>query len=337
VQAGARRRAACKLLGLSARTLERWRAQQVGEDRRHGPKTAPRNKLSELERKRVLDVLDSPEFRDLSPRQVVPLLADKGIYIASESTMYRVLAEARQDAHREPSKPRTHHKPTEHVALGPLQVLSWDITYLRGAIRGQFYYLYMYMVMDIWSRKIVAWRVERTESMDYSAELITTWCTAQGVDPEGLVLHSDNGGPMKGYTMLSTLQRLGIVASFSRPRVSDDNPYSEALFRTLKYRPWYPQRPFESLEEARAWVEAFVSWYNEEHLHSGFGYVTPNDRDAGRDEEILARRRKVYEEARRRHPERWSGATRDWTRVDVVLLNPDTHTNHAEEDYDAAA
>ena len=335
VHAGARRRAACELIGLSRRTLERWRAQQVGEDGRHGPKMAPSNRLSEFERKRVVEILDSPEYRDLSPRQVVPLLADKGTYIASESTMYRILAEAGQDAHREPSKPRTPHKPIEHATLGPLQVLSWDITYLHSALRGQFYYLYM--VVDIWSRKVVAWRVEESESMDYSAELITTWCTAHGIDPEGLVLHSDNGGPMKGSTMLSTLQALGIVASFSRPRVSDDNPYSEALFRTLKYRPWYPRHPFESVDAARAWVDAFVRWYNEVHLHSAIGYVRPNDRHAGRDEEILARRRKVYEAARRRHPERWTGATRDWSQVDTVTLNPDSRANHPKEQLDAVA
>jgi len=173
--------------------------------------------------------------------------------------------------------------------------------------------------------------------MDYSSELITSICAALGVDPEGIVLHSDNGGPMKGSTMLATLQVLGIVASFSRPRVSDDNPYSEALFRTLKYRPWFLNRPFQSLEEARAWVMAFVEWYNDEHLHSSISYVTPNDRHAGQDVEILDQRRKVYKEAKRRHPERWSGATRNWNRVEVVKLNPTAETNHADEDYDVAA
>jgi transposase InsO family protein len=335
VEAGARQQPACELIGLSDRTLERWREQDTGDDRRHGPKTTPGNKLSEVERKRVLEVVNSPEYRSLSPKQIVPRLADQGTYIASESSMYRILAAAGQNAHREPSKPRKRHKPSEYVAHGPLEVFTWDITYLRSAVRGEFYYLYL--VVDIWSRKIVGWRVERTESMDYSAELIKAICDELGVDPEGIVLHSDNGGPMKGSTMLATLQLLGIVASFSRPRVSDDNPYSEALFRTLKYRPWYPSRPFKSLEEARAWVTAFVDWYNDEHLHSAVGYVTPNDRHAGQDVEILAQRHNVYEEAKRRHPERWSGATRNWSRVEVVKLNPDAETNHADEDYDAAA
>jgi len=335
VEAGARQQPACELIGLSERTLERWRAKDVDDDRRHGPKTTPGNKLSEVERKRVLEVVNSPEYRSLSPKQIVPRLADQGTYIASESSMYRILAAAGQNAHREPSKPRKRHKPNEYVAHGPLEVFSWDITYLRSAVRGEYYYLYL--VMDIWSRKIVGWRVERTESMDYSSELITSICAALGVDPEGIVLHSDNGGPMKGSTMLATLQVLGIVASFSRPRVSDDNPFSEALFRTLKYRPWFPSRPFQSLEEARAWVSAFVDWYNDEHLHSSIGYVTPNDRHAGRDVDILAKRREVFEQARQRYPERWSGAIRNLDRVEVVELNPDAATNHTDEAHAAAA
>jgi transposase InsO family protein len=194
-----------------------------------------------------------------------------------------------------------------------------------------------YTLLDIWSRKIVGWRVEKSESMDYASVLIKSICDELGVDPEGIVLHSDNGGPMKGSTMLATLLVLGIVASFSRPRVSDDNPFSEALYRTLKYRPWYPELPFQSLDEARAWVRAFVDWYNGEHLHSAIGFVTPNDRHAGRDVEILAKRHEVYEQARQRHPERWSGATRNWDRVEVVKLNPDAETNHSGEAHAAAA
>jgi hypothetical protein len=148
-----------------------------------------------------------------------------------------------------------------------------------------------------------------------------------GVDPEGLILHTDNGGPMKGSTMLATLQRLGIVPSFSRPKVSDDNPYSEALFRTLKYRPEYPGRPFDSLAEAREWVAGFVQWYNTVHLHSAICFVSPDDRHFGREHDLLKKRREVYEAARRRHPERWStGKTRNWDPVRVVVLNPDGTT-----------
>jgi len=335
VEAGARQLPACELLGLSERTVERWIEQDVGDDQRQGPKTEPKNKLNEVERQLVLEVVNWPEYRKLSPKQIVPQLADLGKYIASEASIYRILKEAKQLKHRESSQPRRHHKPREHVARGPLEVFSWDITYLRSAVRGEFYYLYL--VLDIWSRKIVGWRVEKSESMDFASELITSICDELGVDPEGIVLHSDNGGPMKGSTMLATLHVLGIVASFSRPRVSDDNPFSEALFRTLKYRPWYPERPFQSLDEARAWVCAFVNWYNGEHLHSAIGFVTPNDRHAGRDVEILAKRHELYEQARLMRPERWSGATRNWNRVEVVKLNPDAETNHEGEAHAAAA
>ena len=329
VASGARQSRACITIGLSHRTVQRWRLQSGGQDHRHGPNTVPKNKLSEAERKRILQIANSPEYRDLSPKQIVPRLADQGQYVASESSFYRVLHAEGQLTHREPSQPRRHHKPIEYVAHRPCEVWTWDITYLRSAVQGRFFYLYL--VVDIWSRKIVGWRVEHDESMNDSAELIAIICAELGIDPDGLVLHSDNGGPMKGSTMLATLQRLGIVSSFSRPHVSDDNPYSESLFRTLKYRPWYPKRPFGSIEEARAWVASFVTWYNEEHLHSSVRFVTPNDRHEGFDVEILAHRYKVYEAARKRRPERWSGNVRNWDRVQVVTLNPDSRSTDSEE------
>ena len=321
VAAGSGMRPACEVLGLSARSVQRWREQQGGEDRRLGPRIDPPNKLSEAERQEVLNTANSPEYRELSPKQIVPSLADHGIYLASESTFYRILREEEQMVHREPSRPATHSKPREHVATGPCQVWSWDITYLRTAVRGQFYYLYM--VEDVWSRKIVGWAVHREESMDLASELAERICEQMGIDATGVVLHSDNGGPMKGSTMLATLQRLGIIPSFSRPKVSDDNPYSEALFRTMKYRPEYPRKPFESIEQARAWVSGFVQWYNTEHLHSAIRFVTPDDRHYGKEKEILEKRRRVYEAARRRHPNRWTGRLRNWESVEVVYLNPD--------------
>lgn len=334
--AGARQSSACECLGVSSRMLQRWRRHpDGGEDSRQGPKHVPKNKLSEVECARVLEIANRAEYRDLSPKQIVPQLADKGIYVASESSFYRLLREADQLKHREPSRPRRRHKPRGYEARGPLEVWTWDITYLRTSVRGIYYYLYLFV--DIWSRKIVGWRLEESESMDDSSALIQTICYEQGIDPTGLVLHADNGGPMKGSTMLATLQRLGIVASFSRPSVSDDNPYSEALFRTLKYRPWYPNRPFESIEEARAWVTSFVKWYNEEHLHSAIGFVTPQDRHAGRDEVILAKRHRVYEKARQRHPERWSGPSRNWNRIETVSLNMDADTEHSGKAHAEAA
>lgn len=320
VAAGARLEVACATLGLTARTVQRWREDPQRDDERAGPNTSPRHALTDEERQWVVDIASSPKYRNLSVRQIVPLLADTGLYIASESTFYRVLHERDLMAHRSPARPAMHSRPKTYVATGPRQVWTWDITYLRSATRGSFYFLYL--VLDIWSRKIVAWDVHLEESTELAGALANKGAEAEGIEPGTLVLHSDNGAAMKGATMLATLQRLGIAASFSRPSVSDDNAICEALFRTLKYRPGYPRKPFASLEAARAWVETFVDWYNREHLHSAIKYVTPNDRHERRDEAILATRRTVYETAKRSTPRRWTGAIRDWTPIKHVTLNP---------------
>ena len=318
---GASREPACQILGLTARTLQRWRQQDGNGDRRQGPKSDPPNKLTRAERQHVLDIVNTPQYRDLSPNQIVPLLADEGLYVASESTLYRILREENLMAHRERWRPATARRPAAHVATGPSQVFSWDITYLHSPVRGRFFYLYL--ILDVWSRKIMGAKVHTEESMEWAAELFKNTCRLHALDAEGIVLHADNGGPMKGSTMLATLQSLGVVASFSRPGVSDDNPYSEALFRTLKCRPDYPSGPFDSLAAASLWVESFVGWYNTEHLHSGIRFVTPEDRHSGRELEILNHRQAVYEKARRRNPQRWSRETRNWKPVDTVYLNPE--------------
>lgn len=319
VKAGARIHIACNELGLSVRTVERWRSGKL-DDERNSSKHSPTNKLSDEERKKVISIAVSKEFRDLSPNQIVPILADKGQYVASERTFYRVLQEQKLQRHRERTKPPVRRKPDERVANGPCQVWSWDITFLKSIIRGEFFYLYMFI--DVWSRKIVGWEVHETENAELSSQLFVKICAAEKLDPSGLVVHSDNGGPMRGSTMVATLERLGVLASFSRPRVSDDNPFSESLFRTMKYRPEYPNKPFNNIESARQWVAAFVNWYNNEHLHSSIKFVTPADRHAGFDVAKLARRKCVYEQARRATPNRWSGPTRNWQRLEEVTLNP---------------
>jgi transposase InsO family protein len=204
--------------------------------------------------------------------------------------------------------------------MSPNQIWSWDITYLKAPVKGEFYYLYL--VLDIYSRLIVGYATHTNESPELAAELIERTAKERGIDKGQLVLHSDNGGPMKGATMLATLQSLGVVPSFSRPRVSDDNPYSEAIFRTLKFRPSFPDGRFSSKDEARAWVDRFVRWYNDEHLHSAIGFVTPRSRDEGLDGEILRQRKAVYLEARAGHPERWANQTRAWEQTGAVFLNP---------------
>jgi putative transposase len=256
---------------------------------------------------------------DKTPWEIVPMLADRGIYIASESSFYKVLREQQLLAHRLNSNPPKHERPKELIAHAPNQVWSWDITYLKSPVLGMFYYLYM--VVDIYSRKIIDWEIRDRESVETSSMLLARACQQEGVEKDQLFLHSDNGGPMKGATMLATLQKLGVVASFSRPKVSDDNPYSESLFRTLKYRPTYPTRAFKSIEDAVIWVEGFVQWYNYEHLHSGIRFVTPASRHALQDQAILERRALTYSEARRKNPARWIKKTRNWDPVLSVVLN----------------
>jgi putative transposase len=329
VDAGARRVAAARTVGISMRTLQRWEAVACREDQRRGPEGAPGNALSEAERGLLVAIATSAPFRDLPPSQIVPILADSGLYVASEATFYRVLRQKKLLAHRGNARARSHSRPREHTADGPNQVWSWDITYLRTPVRGLFSYLYL--VVDVWSRKIVGWAVHEHESPELAAALIQESVQREGANPERLVLHADNGGPMKGATLLATLERLGIAASFSRPRVSDDSPYSEALFRTLKGRPEYPVNPFRSLEDARRWVEAFVGWYNEEHRHSGIHFVTPGQRHRGEHVAILADRKEVYEKAKENNPKRWSGQVRDWKPVNKVVLNPAATSQRSRE------
>jgi putative transposase len=338
VDQGARIQKACKVLGLSARTVERWKVEEsVGkeEDHRQGPLTSPRNKLSPDEQQVILDTVNLPRFRDLSPNQIVPLLADEGRYLGSEATVYRIMREEKLLAHRGRAKAPERRGPNSHTATGANQVWSWDITYLMSTIRGRFFFLYV--IMDVWSRKIVGWTVREAESSEIASELLCAMCRSMDIDPAGIVLHSDNGGPMKGSTMVATLERLGVLASYSRPSVSDDNPFSEALFRTLKYRPEYPRKPFADVMAACRWVEGFVAWYNTEHLHSGIRFVTPEDRHTGRDIAILAAREEVYAAAQAAHPERWSRGTRNWTQVAEVRLNPPRSRQENNEPKEAAA
>lgn len=285
--------------------------------------------MSEAEQQLIVEIASSKPYRDLPPSQIVPILADSGLYVASEASFYRILRQAKLLAHRGRARARKHSRPREHVACGPNQVWSWDITYLRSPIRGSFWYLYL--VEDVWSRKIVGWAVHDRESPELASELIGRTVRREGAEPRRLVLHSDNGGPMKGATLVATLERLGILPSYSRPRVSDDNPYSEALFRTLKGRPEYPQGPFGSLEDARRWVEGFVDWYNHEHRHSAIQYVTPAQRHEGRHTAILADRKEVYEQAKKDNPARWSGQVRNWEPVATVVLNPLERKRQADE------
>jgi putative transposase len=320
--AGASLGAASKLVGLSKRTVERWRLDPDGSDKRRGPRHRPGSGLKPREQAKVIAVMQDPKYVGVSPKQLVPMLADEGSYLASEATMYRL---QRRFGLRTPVRrvKRSHvtRSTTMHTATGPNQIWSWDITYLPTPTNGRYFYLYL--VLDVWCRRIVGWRVHHRVSHDLAAEMIEQICRAENIDPKGLVLHSDNGTPMRGSSMISTLQWLGIVPSFSRPHVSDDNPYSESLFRTMKYVPAYPRHPFGNIEAANVWVAKFAKWYNTEHRHSAIRFVTPDQRHFGLESAVLTQRRAVYTRARKKNPERWSTTVRNWSPIQSVVLNPE--------------
>lgn len=321
VDAGARRWKACEVLYISVRTYQRWKAG-AHLDRRKGARRTVKRRLTQAERQTVIDAACNERFRDCTPYEIVAILAQEGTYLGSVSTFYRVLRAEGKLHHRSESRPAQRRAaPPELAATGPNQVFSWDITYLKTGVSGIF--LYAYLVIDVWSRKIVGWSVEGEESEQLAIELFRSLVRRHHL--RGVRLHSDNGNPMKGATMLMTLYNLGVIPSFSRPRVSDDNPYSESLFKTLKYTAGYPKY-FRDLLHAREWMAAFVNWYNTEHLHSGIGYVTPQQRHEGSAALILDARNRTLEEAHRLHPERWSRKPKKWAAPEVVYLNPSFET-----------
>jgi putative transposase len=328
VIAGARQAKACAELEINDRTLRRWTkdGQMHADQRPLVLRPEPANKLSAEERAAVLEVCNATEFASLPPSQIVPKLADQGRYLASESSFYRILRADGQQHHRGRAKPPVRRKPpTSYKASGPCEVWTWDITWMPGPVAGMFFYLYL--IMDVYSRKIVGWEVHERASAELAAMLIRKAVLAEGCALRPLVLHADNGSPMKGATMKTTMEKLGIIASYSRPRVSNDNPFSEALFRTCKYRPNWPTKGFATKADAQAWVKSFANWYNGEHLHSAIRFVTPNARH---DRATLANRASLYANARAQNPERWSGQTRNWQPAGPVWLNPETEISASE-------
>jgi len=330
IASGARQSTACNVIGLTARTLQRWRINgEIGADKRPtASKPAPSNKLSDEERQAVINVCNTEAFASLPPSQIVPILADRGEYLACESTFYRILKAGNMLSHRGKAKPRNiHPRPTSFTAKKANEVWSWDISYMPTRVIGQHYYLYM--IEDIYSRKIVGWEVHESETGEQAAELLERSVWGEKCRKQDLVLHSDNGAPMKSLTMRAKMYDLGVVTSRSRPRVSNDNPYSESLFRTVKYHPRWPSEGFKSLEEARKWVRSFADWYNNEHRHSRIRFVTPNQRHEGLDVKILEKRKDLYQKKRNEHPERWSRSERNWQPVGDVELNPEQHKQAA--------
>jgi transposase InsO family protein len=327
IKNGAKQKLACELVGISSRTYQRWnQGEALLEDQRIHNDAPVHNKLTEAVRQEILTVINKPEYSTLTPYQIVPTLLDIGQYIASESTFYRVMRAHKQLTHRGKGNAAQRKKPDPLKASKANEIYSWDITYLLSPIKGQYYYLYL--VMDIYSRKIVGWQVHDCESSAHAADLIEDIVYREKIDKNQLVIHSDNGSPMKGATLRAKMIDLEIASSYSRPRVSNDNPYSESLFKTIKYHYSFPENPFASLSEARTWVDGFVCWYNEDHKHSAIKFVTPNQRHNGLDKTLLKNRKVIIEQAKRNHPERWNGRkTRNLTPIEDVYLNPITIKN----------
>jgi len=324
VAEGARKYKACETVGLTIRTLQRWQSEGTitADKRPTAIRPLPTNKLTAQERQSIITISNTEEFASLPPSQIVPILADRGEYIASESSFYRVLKAEDMLHHRGKAKARqSNNPPTSYTATQPNEVWSWDISYMPTNVAGLYYYLYM--IIDIYSRKIVGWEVHSHESGEKAGELVERSVWSEKCRRQSLVLHSDNGAPMKSLTLQAKMHDLGVISSRSRPRVSNDNPYSEALFRTVKYCPRWPSEGFDTLEAARKWVKGFVYWYNHEHRHSRIKFVTPNQRHLGLDAEILANRNKLYQQKRNEHPERWFGKTRNWLPTGAVELNPE--------------
>ncbi len=322
---GAPAKAIADLIGICSRTLRRWglafEAYGFSQDRRKGSPRLVVHRFSEEERQQVLESVNDSRFADLTPAQIVAILAEEGTYVGSESTIYRIMRQEGLLNHRGRTRlPREAREVPVLEATGIHQVLAWDITLLPGPVKGQFFYLYM--VLDVWSRRILGVEVHERECSELASAFFDRVCRDEGISKgSAAVLHSDNGAPMRSFTLAAKMAELGVSLSFSRPRVSNDNAYAESWFRTMKYHQSYPLRRFRDLLSVKAWVEGFVEWYNAEHRHSGIKYVTPNQRHYGQADGICAIRQQTYEQARQRHPRRWARPPRDWSQPEIVRIN----------------
>ena len=325
--AGARLHLACAIAGINERTLQRWKAHAglvQGDGRPQAVRPTPGHALSPDERTQLLSVANEPRFASVPPARIVPMLADEGVYLASESSFARVLRANGQSKHRGRAKaPRPVRPPTTHIASAPRQVWCWDMTYLPAVVMGRWFHLYL--ILDLYSRKIVGWEVHDSDDSAHAIHLVKRTALAEGIATMTTkpVLHGDNGATLKATTVVAMLNWLGVKPSYSRPRVSDDNAFAESLFRTAKYRPEFPAKGFTSLDAARDWAAQFVRWYNHDHRHSGIRYVSPAQRHTGEDQAILAERHALYLRARALKPSRWSGKTRNWDPIGAVTLNPE--------------
>lgn len=302
-----------------ALNLPRSRAYQQPQTSKQ-EREKPAHALSDAERAAVRAVLNSERFMDKAPRQVYAALLDEGQYHCHWRTMYRVLSEHDEVHERRILRQHPVYQKPELLATAPNQVWSWDITTLRGPSKWSHYKLYT--VLDIFSRCVVGWLIAEVESSELAKQLVAATAKKQGIQPENLVLHADNGAPMTGKALCQLLISLGIEQSHSRPHTSNDNPFSEAQFKTMKYRPDYPER-FETIQAARTWAEAFFTGYNEEHYHSGLNLFTPSSVHYGEVLALQAQRQVVLAQAFAAHPQRFSlGMPQVKGAPTAVYINP---------------
>jgi putative transposase len=311
---------ACEVLGASRATVYRRRRPPAPRPAR--PRASSPRALSSEERSTVLTTLDSERFSEKAPAEVHAILLDEGRYLCSPRTMYRILAEHDQVRERRNQRRHPVYAKPELLATGPNQVWSWDITKLRGPTKGSHFSLYV--ILDVFSRCAVGWRVAPSESAAVAEHLVRETCRKHQIEPGQLVVHADRGSPMTSKSLAILLVDLGVAQSHSRPQVSNDNPYSEAQFKTLKYCPQFPER-FGSLQDARKFCREFFEWYNNDHRHSGIGMLTPAVVHSGLGQAVLARRREILEAAYAQHPERFvRGTPKPAALPDAVWINKPT-------------
>lgn len=309
----------CEALGIPRSTVYRQLAREKDPPERN-PRPVPTRALSSSERSGVLEMLHSERFVDKSPGEVFATLLDEQRYICSERTMYRILASAGEVRERRNQLSHPEYKKPELLATGPNQIWSWDITKLKGPVKWTYFYLYV--LLDIFSRYVVGWLLARRESAALAKRLIEESCEKQGIEEGQLTIHSDRGIPMRSKCVAQLLADLGVTKSHSRPYVSDDNPFSEAQFKTMKYRPEFPDR-FGSQEHGLGFCREFFPWYNTEHRHSGIGMLTPSMVHYGLSEVVLENRRRVLAEAFKAHPERFvKGQSIPRPLPEAVWINP---------------
>jgi putative transposase len=290
--------AACESLGVPRSSY--YRAQQPKPEPK--PRPTPERALSQEEKTQVHQTLDSERFQDRAPRQVYATLLDEGIYLCSWRTMYRILDSYKEVKERRNQLRHPSYTKPELLATGPNQLWSWDITKLKGPAKWTYYYLYT--ILDVFSRYVPGWLIAACESATLAKQLIAESCSKQNIEPDQLTLHADRGSAMIAKSVAHLLADLGVTKTHSRPHVSNDNPYSESQFKTMKYRPGFPER-FGSIQDARAWARPFFQWYNHEHHHSGLGLLTPVTVHYGQAQAVLDQRQMVLQTAYAAHPERF--------------------------------